>query len=85
MLNLQNRQIGNLLDRQIDATGDGPQHFRQFLRLAEQNFKIVAEQLQRNVGFHAREHLVDPLLNRLSEPDGLAGNIADLVDINSTN
>jgi hypothetical protein len=66
-------QLGNsdlLLHLQIDDAGNGGEHVPQLLPGCAQRIEIVAEDLECDLGADAREHVIEPMGDRLSDIDG---------------
>ena len=84
-LDPQHRQAGRLLQLHVGRPGHACHHARDLLALLAQGLEVVAEQLDADVGAHARDQLVEAHLDRLGEGeahprDGLAERVLHLLD-----
>ena len=64
---LELRDADLLLDLQVGETGDRRQLRAQGLGRAAQRVEVVAEDLERNLRPHARQHVIEPVGDRLAD------------------
>ena len=69
----EHRQPGDLLGRRVGRAGDGLDDLFDLLSLGFERLQVVAVELDAKVGPDARDHLVDPHLDRLGVDGPHAG------------